>query len=209
MTTIACTTCNARTQLEIEGQYDRSRDDEEGLPPRHYLLGRCVVCSAPAIVVTEQIGPMTWRPQQLFPVQPRGIDAPLPPLVDQSYREAVTCSSAGASLATVVMVRRTLEAIGKQFKPDANRLFDGLKAMKEQGIISAELLDWGDHLRFLGNIGAHPSEQVVSAEDGRDAMEFLEAIAETIFHLRPKFEAMKARRTKGKAKPGSSDGGDG
>jgi hypothetical protein len=92
------------------------------------------------------------------------------------------------------MVRRTLEAIGKEFDPKARRLFDGLRAMKDRGAISEELLQWGDQLRFLGNIGAHPTADVVTPEDGRDALEFLNAIAETIYHLRPKFQAMHKRR---------------
>jgi hypothetical protein len=206
MTTIACTTCNARTQLLVDARHDVV--PEEDGPKRFYELGHCAACSNPGIVQNDQGNYGIWEEAQVFPVMSRGLEGPLPKLVEVSYREAVKCSSAEAWLATVVMVRRTLEAIGKEFKPEAKRLFDGLKAMKEKGIISDELLEWGHQLRFLGNIGAHPTEEEVSPEDGRDAMEFLEAIAETIYHLRPKFEAMRARRAKKEASSASSESSD-
>jgi hypothetical protein len=66
--------------------------------------------------------------------------------------------------------------------------------MHEQGVISAELLAWGDPLRFMGNVGAHPSETPVAEQDGTDALDFLNAIVETRYHLRPKFEELRARR---------------
>jgi len=124
------------------------------------------------------------------------VDAVLPPKVDESFREAMQCEVAGAPLATAVMVRRTLEAIGREFAPDAKPLFRALHAMKDKGLISDELAQWGDALRFIGNIGAHPTDEVVTALDAREALDFLIAIVETIYVLRPKFHAMKVRREK-------------
>jgi hypothetical protein len=69
--------------------------------------------------------------------------------------------------------------------------------MKEKGLISEELSQWGDELRFIGNIGAHPTDDVVTELDSKEALEFLEAIVETIYHLRPKFQAMRLRRARG------------
>ncbi|MGC3998040.1 MAG: DUF4145 domain-containing protein [Anaeromyxobacter sp.] len=120
----------------------------------------------------------------------------MPPRVEESFREATRCEVAGAPLATAVMVRRTLEAIGKEFAPDAKPLFRALHVMKDKGLISDELAQWGDALRFIGNIGAHPTDDVVTSQDAREALDFLVAIVETIYVLRPKFQAMKVRREK-------------
>ncbi len=130
----------------------------------------------------------------------------LPPKVDESFREALRCEAAGAPLATAVMVRRTLEAIGREFAADAKplTLFKALHAMKDKGLISDELAQWGDALRFIGNIGAHPTDEVVTGLDAREALDFLVAIVETIYVLRPKFQAMKARREKNKT-PAQAD----
>lgn len=53
-----------------------------------------------------------------------------------------------------------------------------------------------DELRFIGNLGAHPTDDVVSPLDAREALDFLVAIVETIYVFRPKFQAMKARRAR-------------
>jgi hypothetical protein len=131
----------------------------------------------------------------VFPTE-RTVTVTLPPKVDQSFREALRCELAGAPLAAAVMVRRTLEAIGLEFAPNTKPLFKALHVMKDKGLISDELAQWGDALRFIGNIGAHPTGEVVAAQDAREALDFLQAIVETIYVLRPKFQAMKARREK-------------
>jgi len=134
--------------------------------------------------------------RQIYPPVRRAVDYKLPSKVEQAYQEALKCESAEAWLATAVMVRRTLEAVGREFDPSVRSPAAGLLAMKEKGIISEEIANWGDALRFLGNIGAHPSDEEISAQDAKDALEFMGAIIETIYHLRPKFQAMKERRAK-------------
>jgi hypothetical protein len=167
----------------------------EDVPPRLHSFGHCAVCKEPGVIETTESDYGVFGDEQLFPVLPRGLPKGLlRDRVEVSYREAAKCSAAEAWLATAVMVRRTLEAIGQEFDPKAKRLLDGLEAMKRQGVISEELLQWAHHLRVLGNHGAHPGDEVVAPEDGQEAMEFLEAIAETIYVLRPKFERMKRRR---------------
>ena len=102
------------------------------------------------------------------------------------------------------MGRRTLEAIGKDFDPNAKSVFEGLKKMKDAGIISDELHEWSDLLRKYGNIGAHATETEVSEQDGKEMMEFLDAIIETIYSLRPRFKAMRDRHQSGQDAPARS-----
>ena len=68
--------------------------------------------------------------------------------------------------------------------------------MKEGGIISDELARWGNELRFIGNMGAHPTDDVPTNEDAEDALDFLQAIVETLYVLRLKFQIMHDRRRK-------------
>lgn len=161
-------------------------------------LGRCAICGRPGVLSALVTGPDPGdltEPEQLYPVPPERQRKGLPALVAESYREARVCADGGVHIATAVMVRRTLEAVTKSFDSSARTLNGGLRAMREQGVISEELFRWGDHLRFLGNIGAHPHEgESVSERDALDAMQFLEAIIETIYVLRPKFAEMMARR---------------
>ncbi len=163
-----------------------------------YWAGFCATCGWPGVLTAVATGRAEGdhsEPEQLYPEPPDRERKDLPPLVSESYREARVCAHTGAHIATAVMVRRTLEAVTRAFDPAAKTLHAGLRAMREQGVISDELFTWGEHLRFLGNIGAHPREgEAVSDQDAADAMQFLEAIVETIYVLRPKFAAMMARR---------------
>lgn len=212
-----CPDCKAHVQLEEDGRNDVP-DEEPGVRLNIiHIFGHCVRCGRSGILEGFQTGmnasDFEPRTQVYPPVVQRRVDCTLPPKVDESYLEALRCSSSEAWIATAVMVRRTLEAIGKDFDPKAKRLFDGLRTMKEQGVISEELWRWGDELRFLGNIGAHPTDDVVSKQDAIEAIEFLNAIVETLYHLRPKFQAMQARRTAKAAKTqkgsGDSQGSEG
>jgi hypothetical protein len=181
-------------QLVVDGTHAAS--PSEGEPVEFYFFGHCVRCRRPGLIGEIETGSEPWDREampQLFPA-PRSMSATLPRRVEESFREATRCEVAGAPLATAVMVRRTLEAIGREFAPDAKPLFRALHAMKEKGLISEELAQWGDALRFIGNIGAHPTDDVVTLQDAREALDFLVAIVETIYVLRPKFQAMKARR---------------
>lgn len=189
-----CSNCRARVQLTSVGTYTAWNSDE-CMDVTHWF-GRCSLCAAPGVLRAYVTGPDEHDdPEQLYPLAPDRSRKDLPTLVAESYREARVCAYAGAHIATAVMVRRTLEAVTRTFDIGAKTLNAGLRAMREQGVISEELLKWGDHLRFLGNTGAHPREgEVVSAQDAQDALQFLDAIIETIYVLRPKFAEMMARR---------------
>jgi hypothetical protein len=171
-------------------------DPDEGSDIVHWFDG-CAMCCWPgvlcAIVTGAADGDIATRNSSTGPPDRERKD--LPPLVAESYREARVCAHGGVHIASAVMVRRTLEAVTKSFDPSAKTLNAGLRAMREQGVISDELFRWGDHLRFLGSVGAQPREgESVSERDALDAMQFLEAIIETIYVLRPKFAEMMARR---------------
>lgn len=205
--TFLCPTCRARMQLLVLAKHNVPGDDGEQVI--QHFFGHCAGCNGVGLCTRQRTGPDEWEydEQQAYPIATKPIDFALPEEVERSWREALTCASAGAWLATAVMVRRTLEAIGREFDPNSKRgLFEGLKSMKERGAISEELLQWGDQLRFLGNIGAHPTADAVTPEDGRDALEFLNAIAETIYHLRPKFQAMNKRRVERTRKTEGAEG---
>lgn len=193
MSTFWCTSCRATVQLVVD-HFHHQQYEYSSRPDRHFEFGHCILCEAPGILELEEVGQNQYAmDRQVYPPLDDGISYPLPPKVQESYQEARTCSKAGANIATAVMVRRTLEAITREFSAEKT-LAAGLKAMHAQGVISNELAEWGDELRFLGNVGAHPTDVQVAPTDAEEAMEFLEAIVETLYHLRPKFQARKQRR---------------
>jgi len=68
--------------------------------------------------------------------------------------------------------------------------------MYSKGLISQELLDWANELRVLRNLGAHATNERIDVLDATGALDFLQAILEILYDLRPKFEEFKRRREK-------------
>ena len=166
MATFRCPNCDQLASLSRIGGHSLV---EDGVGEVEYIFGSCVRCGTPALVEEYPHADGTGTIQH-FPSAPKTLDVELPRRVKLSYREALQCATARAYIATAVMVRRTLEAVGKEFKPDARGLADGLKAMQAQGVISAEVFAWGEELRFLGNIGAHPTDDEITAQDATDSI---------------------------------------
>jgi hypothetical protein len=170
---------------------------EESLPIE-YTFSYCAKCEMPAIFIREDygVGFAVDDYYLYFPLinDDRILKFDLPDLVEESYEHAVKCEVAKLWVPTVVMVGRALEAVCRDIIPDVDSIFEGLKEMHSKGLISEELLDWANELRYLRNVGAHAIEEQVIEQDAKEALDFLQAILEIIYHLRPKFKAMKERR---------------
>ncbi|GAU80103.1 DUF4145 domain-containing protein [Fusibacter sp. 3D3] len=131
-----------------------------------------------------------------YPKDERIILYELPKIVEQSYAEAVKCEKAKAYIACTVMVGRALEAVCKDFVPETKTIHHGLKKMNENGFVSEEILEWANELKYLRNHGAHASNIEISDKDSKDALDFLQAILEILYHLRPRFNDIKNRHSK-------------
>lgn len=188
-----CTTCEEPKNFEPITTHIRP---DEG-PPGEYTLARCGKCGEVGLFLREDVGDGFENDSyyRLWPPNERHIGFLLPEVVRQSYKEAVKCETAKAYVAAVVMVRRALEAVTTEHDPTSRNLHGGMKAMLSHGVISQELFDWGNALRAIGNQGAHPTKEAISSTDAVEALDFLQAMLEILYDLRPKFERMLARRS--------------
>lgn len=164
--------------------------------PMEYTFAYCEHCKTPSLFLREDYGRGFEEDEyyRLYPVNERLINFDVPEIVKQSYEEAVKSINASCWIASVVMVGRALEAVCKDAFPESKNVYTGLKKMKEKGLISEELLEWSNELRVLRNMGAHASDEKITAIDATEALDFLQAILEIFYHLRPKFNKMKERR---------------
>ena len=190
-----CTSCDEPQDFMIDAVYINS--DEA--PPSEYTLAHCGKCKGAAMFFREDMGDGFENDSyyRLWPSHQRHLGFLLPEAVRESYDEAVKCENAKAYVAAAVMVRRALEAVTKEFEPSARTLQAGLKAMFARGLMSQELSEWGHELRIIGNMGAHPTAASISRQDAVEAIDFLQAMLEILYDLRPKFDAMRARRSAG------------
>lgn len=169
---------------------------EEDGPPAEFTFAQCEACHGAALFIRENVGDGFENDSyyRVYPAHSRHIGFLLPDIVRESYEEAVKCENAKAHVAQVVMVRRALEAVVKEHEPSARTLHAGLKAMSTNGLVSQELADWSNQLRVIGNLGAHPTKETVGYADATEALDFLQAMLEILYDLRPKFEIMRKRR---------------
>ena len=169
----------------------------EEAPPAEYTFAYCETCNYPSLFLREDVGTHEGFEDddyyKVYPSNERHIGYTLPVLIRSSYTEATKCEEAKIPIACVVMVGRTLEAICKEHIPASHSIFDGLEKMKNSGIISNELFDWAQRLRVLRNAGAHATGVEISRKEASEAIDFLQAIIETLYHLRPKFKAIQDR----------------
>jgi len=193
---VRCPKCSRERHMKCEGHY------VTGQPPTRYSFGPCTTCFTPFVVEQTDYGQGFEADEStvVYPADERKLSFAMPPIVQESYEMATGCEAARQWMPAAVFVGRTLEAVCHEQLGKREMLAKGLKELLAQGKISKELSDWSDELRFLRNISAHPSEIKITQDDAVDAMNLLQAILETLYHLRPKFQQMKARR----AKPGAS-----
>jgi Domain of unknown function (DUF4145) len=194
-----CTQCDDPQNFEAIAAYNSQSE----FPPCEYTLAKCDRCLAVSLFIREDIGEGLENDgyYRVWPPQSRHLGFELPEIVKQSYEQAVLCEKAKAYVAAVVMVRRAMEAVTVEHEAGVRSLQAGLKGMFSRGLISQEILDWGHELRVIGNMGAHPTKETLSRADAVESIDFLQAILEILYDLRPKFERMRARRAAGTATP--------
>ncbi len=94
----------------------------------------------------------------------------------------------------VLMCRKCLEAICKNFGAKGSDLNSKLQSLSDAGQIDFRLLNWAHQIRLIGNEAAHDPDTKVTKLDARDVLDFTEAILIYVFSLTSRFEAFRARR---------------
>ena len=147
---------------------------------------------------------------RIFPKPPKTFSSyRIPKVVSDSITEADRSLQANANIAACVMLGRALEAVcrdvieksktpskdtsttAKKIKPIM--LGQGIKKMKEIGVIDDRLFDWSQQLHAFRNLAAHPEDVSISREDTEDLQTFVYAIIEYIYDLTDRYEEFKER----------------
>jgi hypothetical protein len=199
-----CKHCSGHRVLDVKG-FSESMPYQNGVYVEDYIektiLATCRNCRQPIMVQSwESAYDPADKSNEFRTIYPRDkgsareLHFDVPKQILSSYNEAVKCETSEAWNACAVMVGRALEAVAKGYDTRVRTIATGIKKMHNAGVISSELFEWANELRFLRNIGAHASEVNVEEADAHEALDFLQAILETIYHLRPMFQKRKAKR---------------
>ena len=198
-TLIECPDCESKVSAVILAKREYGSTDDYD-PFVVYFL-ECPVCHRTMVgdSYPMQIGIDKWEltePSRLWPNPSENLDWSIPTSVRQSVEEARKCFGAKAYSACAVMCGRSIEAVCKEHGSKKRTLAQGLKELKDNGIIDGRLFEWGEALRDRRNIGAHASDENISREDASDVLDFTIAICEYVYVLTQKYKEFKKREKK-------------
>jgi hypothetical protein len=175
----------------------------------------CRHCRQGIVVVEEQWignaprskmtggGVITFRGIHWWPLPESRMAPDVPGEIASAFAEAGTALSANCPRASVVMARRTLEAITVDKGETIGTLAERLEVLGTKGILHPTLSDWAKEVRVAGNLGAHfdPIRHISSA----DAAQLLNFLRELLNYL----YVLPAALAKRRSAPGNNeiDGG--
>ena len=223
---VDCPTCKAKVAAQEHGRLstDGYMDRETGDLSYGVIisLGKCPKCRSILVGESQQIAIENYDsaydewadPIRVYPDPPKTFRSTrIPKNVSDSISEGMKSLQASANVAACVMFGRALEAICRDLlEPKAETppasppappkrhimLGEGLRKLKEKGLIDQRLLDWSQELHAFRNIAAHPTDITISREEADDLRSFVFAIVEYIYDLTDRYNEFKERQAKKK-----------
>lgn len=158
-----------------------------GAPSRWWSVVSCPRCGGAITIETN--GPNEGPPAQLT-VIPEGetVGAEvehLPSDVARFYRDARRVLDAGVPDAAAVELRKTLEAAAAHFgvADDHMPLVARIEKLIEEGLITKQFGKVLDHIRKVGNVGAHASNETVDEATAKRALRFTTQVLRNLFEI--------------------------
>ena len=150
-----------------------------------WWMGKCNACQRPILVAEDGI----WI---LPPPQPGPVDNAIPEPMKSDLQEAKSCLAVSAWNASVVMARRALQTAAIELgAPKGMKLWEQIKHLADNHLITAPQKDWCDAARWVGNHGAHDTEPDVKGGviaitnvdkvDAEDTIKLVELLFQTLY----------------------------
>lgn len=119
-----------------------------------------------------------------------------PSNVTSDVSEAQICHAVGAYKACVVMCRRSLEQVCDDKSAQGRLLHDKIHYLQGQGIISSEIFGIFEEIRYFGNYGAHPNDDLLGDVTKDDSSSVLEITLHTVKHIYDVPETIRRLRSR-------------
>lgn len=72
-------------------------------------------------------------------------------------------------------------------------LGEGIRKLKDAGVIDTRLFQWSQQLQAFRNLAAHPEDITISRQDAEDLQTFTNAIVEYVYDLADRYDEFKSR----------------
>ncbi|OHB65130.1 MAG: hypothetical protein A2Y77_02465 [Planctomycetes bacterium RBG_13_62_9] len=223
---VDCPECRAKVAaiehgcVKINGGIDEEGEGHYGV---QVFLGKCPKCRTILAGESQQVAISGYDSEydewaeaiRVYPRPPKTFTSRrIPKVVSESITEAVKSLQANANVAACVMFGRALEAICRDLlernQPRKGRKSDtppkhpimlgqGIRKLKEKGLIDERLFDWSQQLQAFRNLAAHPTDTTILREDADDLCSFVYGIIEYVYDLTDRYNEFKKRLAERKA----------
>jgi Domain of unknown function (DUF4145) len=130
-----------------------------------------------------------------------GIRSPhsaVPAPIGADWYEAHLCQSIRAFRAAAAMARRAVQGVTIEQGAKGSTLNAQLKDLEAKATLHPTLIEWADHIRLLGNSGAHPGAdglETVTEEEAAEVVRFLDELLRWLYELPAETAAARAARS--------------
>ena len=185
-TSLTATTQNVSTGTgrDVIVRVEWKDSDEET-----WWIGITNCCQSPVLILEDG--------DVIYPTPlPSPTDKRIPESIRQDLEEAKMCFSISAYRACAVMARRAMQSACIEKGTTKDKLSEQLQELASNGVITNELKEWADVVRWVGNDSAHPNAEKVTKEDAEDILELAEQFLHVLY-VTPAI-ARKRRTVRGK-----------
>jgi hypothetical protein len=122
----------------------------------------------------------------------------VPAPIAADWLEAHLCLSIRAFRGAAAMARRAVQGIAVERGATDGKLHAQLKELEAKTTLHPSMVEWADHIRLLGNVGAHPGAdglETVSEDEARDVVRFLDELLRWLYELPAETAAARAARS--------------
>lgn len=158
-------------------------------PGETWWMGVCNYCQNPVLVLNNG--------STIYPAPaPKPTDENVPDGIRRDLDEAKACFSISAWRGAAVMARRAMQSAAIDKGTTKSQLNDQIAELQAKGLITVDLKEWADVVRWVGNDAAHPGKNDVTQQDADDIMHLAEQFLHVIYVAPAKAKALRKKMGK-------------
>lgn len=195
-TSVYCPFCRQMTSLQIAPVAVR-----EGLHPTYvgaiwecgmgnrWWIGVCNYCHSPMLVRNDGD---TIYPQPL----PEPSEESIPEAIRSDLDEAKKCFSLSAFRGCAVLARRAMQSAALNLGAADDKLQRQIEELFAKSLITKDLKEWADVVRWVGNDAAHPGGDDVTDEDAEDILKLTSQFLHVLYVAPAIAKSLRGRKGK-------------
>lgn len=165
--------------------------------PRSWATLGCPRCGGVTLLEFTASSPQPVQPGQPVPgfahisdLRRRPADkaneqaiAHVPDSISEYFHNSQVVLAAGVPSAAAVELRRTLEAAAAHFDAKGGTLVKQIEFLISRGLVTTQFGEALTHIRKIGNVGAHHTDEKLSSDDIALAARFTELLLRNLFEV--------------------------